>query len=189
MTSSDRLLRGLCWALFVFVLISAVFAVALSQGYLVTRTPYAPDADLPTRLAVIRADDAANLTLYWISNFATLAVFVIGVLLGPVLRQFAPSGAAGDTMATLLISHPSFLEHDTGPYHPERPDRLRAVLAALGKPGFRRLVRIRVPVSAEDAARGTVNLKVTSQGCADAGVCYLPLEQTVRVALPRAKAS
>jgi len=37
-------------------------------------------------------------------------------------------------MATLLISHPSFLEHDTGPYHPERPDRLRAVLAALDDP-------------------------------------------------------
>ena len=28
---------------------------------------------------------------------------------------------------TLLISHPSFLEHDTGDYHPERPDRLRAI--------------------------------------------------------------
>ena len=54
---------------------------------------------------------------------------------------------------------------------------------------FRHLVRIRVPISAEDVARGSVNLKVTSQGCADAGVCYLPLEQTVRVTLPRAKAS
>ena len=54
---------------------------------------------------------------------------------------------------------------------------------------FRRLVRIRVPVSAEDAARGSVNLKVTSQGCADVGVCYLPLEQTVRVTLPREKGS
>ena len=54
---------------------------------------------------------------------------------------------------------------------------------------FRDLVRIRVPVSAQEAARGSVNLKVTSQGCADAGVCYVPLEQTVRVALPRGKAS
>ena len=54
---------------------------------------------------------------------------------------------------------------------------------------FRHLVRIRVPVSAEDAARGSVNLKVTSQGCADAGVCYTPLEQTVRVPLPRRKSS
>jgi acetoin utilization deacetylase AcuC-like enzyme len=39
-------------------------------------------------------------------------------------------------MATLLISHPSFLEHDTGPYHPERPERLRAILAALSDPEF-----------------------------------------------------
>jgi thiol:disulfide interchange protein DsbD len=48
---------------------------------------------------------------------------------------------------------------------------------------FRRLVRIRVPVSPEDAAKNSIDLKVTSQGCADVGVCYLPLEQTVRVNL------
>jgi thioredoxin:protein disulfide reductase len=48
---------------------------------------------------------------------------------------------------------------------------------------YRREVRIRVPVSAQDAARGTVRLKVTSQGCADVGVCYVPLEQFVEVQL------
>lgn len=48
---------------------------------------------------------------------------------------------------------------------------------------YRREVRIRVPVSAQDAARGTVRLKVTSQGCADVGVCYVPLEQSVRARL------
>jgi thiol:disulfide interchange protein DsbD len=52
---------------------------------------------------------------------------------------------------------------------------------------FRRLVKIRVPLSARDAAKGAISLKVTSQGCADLGVCYVPLEQTVRVALPKAK--
>jgi thiol:disulfide interchange protein DsbD len=46
---------------------------------------------------------------------------------------------------------------------------------------FRDLVRIRVPLSPADAKAGSVNLKVTSQGCADVGVCYAPLEQTVRV--------
>jgi thiol:disulfide interchange protein DsbD len=51
---------------------------------------------------------------------------------------------------------------------------------------FRDLVRIRVPVSPEDAAKGSVNLKVTSQGCSDKGVCYVPLEQMVRVSLPGA---
>jgi len=30
-------------------------------------------------------------------------------------------------MTTLLITHPSFVEHDTGPGHPERPDRMRAI--------------------------------------------------------------
>lgn len=54
---------------------------------------------------------------------------------------------------------------------------------------FRHLVRIRVPVSLEDAAKGSVTLKITSQGCADIGVCYVPLEQKVRVALPRGKRS
>ena len=33
------------------------------------------------------------------------------------------------TMSTVLITHPSFLEHQTGEHHPESPDRLRAVLA------------------------------------------------------------
>lgn len=51
---------------------------------------------------------------------------------------------------------------------------------------FRHLVRMRVPVSPEDAAKGSVNLKVTSQGCSDKGVCYTPLEQLVRVSLPAA---
>lgn len=49
---------------------------------------------------------------------------------------------------------------------------------------FRDLVRIRVTVSPKDAVTGSVNLKVTSQGCADAGVCYTPLEQVVKVRLP-----
>ncbi|MCC7080438.1 MAG: protein-disulfide reductase DsbD N-terminal domain-containing protein [Burkholderiales bacterium] len=49
---------------------------------------------------------------------------------------------------------------------------------------FRDVVRIRVTVSSRDAAKGSVNLKVTSQGCADAGVCYPPHEQNVTVRLP-----
>jgi thiol:disulfide interchange protein DsbD len=51
---------------------------------------------------------------------------------------------------------------------------------------FRHLVRMRVPVSPEEAATGSINLKVTSQGCSDKGVCYTPLEQMVRVSLPAA---
>lgn len=34
-------------------------------------------------------------------------------------------------MPTLLLTHPVCLEHDTGEFHPECPDRLKAILAAL----------------------------------------------------------
>jgi thioredoxin:protein disulfide reductase len=39
---------------------------------------------------------------------------------------------------------------------------------------YRKEVRIRVPA----AGAGNLDLKVTSQGCADAGVCYVPMEST-----------
>jgi len=48
---------------------------------------------------------------------------------------------------TLLISHPSFLEHDTGAYHPERADRLRAVLDALDDAAFTGLTRVTAPAA------------------------------------------
>ncbi|MEA3195794.1 MAG: thioredoxin:protein disulfide reductase [Betaproteobacteria bacterium] len=44
---------------------------------------------------------------------------------------------------------------------------------------YRRDVRIRVPAEAS----GRFELKVTSQGCADAGVCYVPMESTASVSL------
>ncbi|MGD8708822.1 MAG: histone deacetylase family protein [Ectothiorhodospiraceae bacterium] len=44
-------------------------------------------------------------------------------------------------MATWLITHPLFLEHDTGPGHPEAPARLRAILEALEAPEFEALER------------------------------------------------
>ncbi len=48
---------------------------------------------------------------------------------------------------------------------------------------FRRETLIRVPVGAEEMQRGHLKLKVTSQGCSDSGVCYVPLEQVVDVRL------
>ena len=50
-------------------------------------------------------------------------------------------------MTSLLISHPSFLAHDTGQYHPERPDRLRAVLAGLDDAAIAHLVSIVAPAA------------------------------------------
>jgi thiol:disulfide interchange protein DsbD len=47
---------------------------------------------------------------------------------------------------------------------------------------YRKEVRIRVPVEGE----GPLELKVTSQGCADAGVCYVPMESKARIVLAAA---
>jgi acetoin utilization deacetylase AcuC-like enzyme len=53
-------------------------------------------------------------------------------------------------MATLLITHPSVVKHDTGPGHPERPDRMRAIDKVLAHDVFRDLVRDEAPLR-EDA--------------------------------------
>ncbi len=44
-----------------------------------------------------------------------------------------------------LFTHPACLAHDTGPHHPECPDRLRAVLQALEHPDFVPLLREHAP--------------------------------------------
>jgi acetoin utilization deacetylase AcuC-like enzyme len=56
----------------------------------------------------------------------------------------SPIGRTPD-VTTTLITHLACLEHDTGPYHPECPDRLRAVLAALETEEFTDLLREQAP--------------------------------------------
>jgi acetoin utilization deacetylase AcuC-like enzyme len=53
-------------------------------------------------------------------------------------------------VATALITHPACLEHDTGPYHPETSERLRAVLAALETEEFGMLLRESAPKASID---------------------------------------
>lgn len=49
-------------------------------------------------------------------------------------------------MTTLHITHPCFLEHDTGPGHPERPDRMRAIDKVLAHEVFQPLQRAEAPL-------------------------------------------
>ncbi|OBG70891.1 MULTISPECIES: histone deacetylase family protein [unclassified Mycobacterium] len=56
-------------------------------------------------------------------------------------------------MATLLLHHSAFAEHRTGPGHPERPDRYRAVEAALSRPQFDTLIRATAEPADVAAAR------------------------------------
>ena len=48
-------------------------------------------------------------------------------------------------MSVALITHPACLTHDTGMWHPESPDRLRAVLRALETEEFHPLLRELAP--------------------------------------------
>lgn len=48
-------------------------------------------------------------------------------------------------LKTRLYTHPCFLRHDTGPGHPERPDRLRALLDLFAEPPFNGLPVIQAP--------------------------------------------
>jgi acetoin utilization deacetylase AcuC-like enzyme len=50
-------------------------------------------------------------------------------------------------MPVALFTHPACLEHDPGGWHPECPDRLRAVLRALEAPEFTALLRELAPAA------------------------------------------
>ncbi len=54
-------------------------------------------------------------------------------------------------MTCLLFTHPCALAHDTGPGHPECPDRLRYVLRALDAPEFATLERREAPAAPVEA--------------------------------------
>jgi acetoin utilization deacetylase AcuC-like enzyme len=49
-------------------------------------------------------------------------------------------------MRTLLLTHPAFQRHETGPLHPERPARMRAIDAVLAEPAFAALQREEAPL-------------------------------------------
>ena len=56
-------------------------------------------------------------------------------------------------MATVLYSHPAWLDHDTGAAHPESAERLRAVLATLWGAEFAALERRRASHAATSGSR------------------------------------
>jgi len=50
-------------------------------------------------------------------------------------------------MSTLLVTHSAFLNHDTGEWHPERADRIRAIERALSHPSFQDLLTVEAPLA------------------------------------------
>ena len=53
-------------------------------------------------------------------------------------------------MTTRIYSHPACLDHDPGAHHPERPARLRSLLAALDEERFAAAPRCEAPPAARD---------------------------------------
>lgn len=60
-----------------------------------------------------------------------------------------PRSKACPVMTTLLITHPCFQAHDTGPGHPERADRMLAIDKILKHDAFDTLVRREAPFRAD----------------------------------------
>jgi acetoin utilization deacetylase AcuC-like enzyme len=53
-------------------------------------------------------------------------------------------------MSTLYITHDAFLDHDTGEWHPERSDRIRAADKALSDEKFQNLQRVQARVATRE---------------------------------------
>ncbi len=80
-------------------------------------------------------------------------------------------------MTTLLIGHEAGLSHDMGEGHPERPDRLRAVSAALSTETFATLSRLEAPEASREAL-----LRVHPEPYVDALLSARPAEgQLLRI--------
>ena len=79
-------------------------------------------------------------------------------------------------MTTIVFSHPSSEAHDTGAGHPERPDRIRAVLQALNHDDFGGLTR------REALAAGIDQIaRVHPDGFAERVLAAVPDEGTIRI--------
>ena len=86
-------------------------------------------------------------------------------------------------MATAIIHHPVFREHDTGPGHPETPSRYQVVMDALRADAT--LWSKLVEVQAREAARGDIQAAHSSQlykhveRVVSEGIGYLDADTTV----------
>jgi acetoin utilization deacetylase AcuC-like enzyme len=68
-----------------------------------------------------------------------------GVAIGHVAAALTARLTKPTPVTTFLFSHPSYSLHDTGPHHPERPDRVGAILEALEAESFAGLQRVLAP--------------------------------------------
>ena len=100
MVASVRWLRGLCWALVVLAVISALVSLLFATGVL--RPPHDVE-DLVERLIANRTSDTDAFPFVVVGSLATIGVFLIAALLGVALRSWAPATPQRDAMAMLFV--------------------------------------------------------------------------------------
>jgi hypothetical protein len=98
--ASVRWLRGLCWALVVLAVISAVVSLLFATGLL--RPPHDVE-DLVERLIANRTSDIDAFPFVVVGSLATIGVFLVGALLGVALRSWAPPTPQRDAVAILFV--------------------------------------------------------------------------------------
>ena len=83
---------------------------------------------------------------------------VLGLFLALAYVAAGPARAQPQQpLPTGLVYHPDYLLHDTGPYHPERPDRLRAIVGGLEASGLMAALQRIAPRPAADRWITTVH--------------------------------
>ena len=100
MVASVRWLRGLCWALVVLAVISALVSLLFATGIL--RPPHDVE-DLVERLIANRTSDTDAFPFVVVGSLATIGVFLIAALLGVALRSWAPVTPERDAMVMLFV--------------------------------------------------------------------------------------
>jgi hypothetical protein len=101
MVADRQTLTRLSWALVFLAVISA--AVTLLFIAVLRPAPPAGMADFVDRLQFMRTEDEKAFPFVIIGSLATLAVFLIGALLGVMLRAWALPTSTRDVMSLLLI--------------------------------------------------------------------------------------
>jgi hypothetical protein len=102
MVANWRTLTWLSWALVVLAVISAAVTLLFVTG---TLRPAPPEgvADFVDRLQFMRGEDEKAYPFVVVGSLATLGVYLIGALLGLMLRGWTPPTGARDAMTLLLV--------------------------------------------------------------------------------------
>src|SRR6187431_3171581 len=98
--ASARWVRGLCWALVVLAVISALVSLLFAAGIL--RPPHDVQ-DLVERLIANRTSDTDAFPFVVLGSLAAIGVFLLAALLGVALRSWAPATPQRDAMVMLFV--------------------------------------------------------------------------------------